>query len=269
MSTVAGFADRFALGGRASTAKRVIATWADRFSLYRAQDSTFVDRFALDDTWADRFVLGGTSRTGARTILALDRASVRRYDLDGRLHVSEAPLSKANICPYYGKEIPDFAELGLEPEKIYQLYRPAEELQKSVPSFNNLPVLSEHVPVTATDHRPDLVVGASGTDAKFTSPYLTNSLVIWAADAIDGIESGRQRELSSAYRYVPVMRAGTFQSTPYDGRMTQIEGSHVALVEEGRAGSDVMVGDSKFGDSKVGDSKFGDSRVRRSKSWRG
>ncbi len=177
--------------------------------------------------------------------LAFDRASVRAYDADGRLHVELTPISKANVCPYYGKEIPGFECLGLDPDKVYQLYRDPEELERAAPSFNNLPLLSRHVPVTADSHQPDLVVGSTGTDAVFEAPYLKNSLVIWARDAIGGVESNAQKELSSAYRYRADMTPGEIDGEPYDGVMRDIVGNHVALVTEGRAGSDVVVGDSK------------------------
>jgi len=45
--------------------------------------------------------------------LALDRATVRTKDEDGRLKVAVTNISKANICPYMGKEIPDYQKLGL------------------------------------------------------------------------------------------------------------------------------------------------------------
>ncbi|MBY0383247.1 MAG: DUF2213 domain-containing protein [Xanthobacteraceae bacterium] len=173
----------------------------------------------------------------------MDRASARSYDADGRLHVAVSNISKANVCGYLGREIPDFERSGLDPDRMYQLLRDPEELARAAKTFNNLPILSRHVPVDATDHQPDLVVGSTGTDAHFVNPYLTNSLVIWSIDAVRGVETSQQRELSSAYRYVAVMSAGTFAGQRYDGRMTKIVGNHVALVEEGRAGSDVVVGD--------------------------
>ncbi|MFG1417183.1 DUF2213 domain-containing protein [Xanthobacter sp. V0B-10] len=176
---------------------------------------------------------------------AFDRASVRAYDADGRLHVQRTPISKANVCPYYGREIPDFDGLGLDPEKVYQLYRDPDELAQAAPTFNNLPLLSRHVPVTADSHQPDLVVGSTGTDAVFDAPFLANSLVIWARDAIGGVESNAQKELSSAYRYRADMTPGEIDGEPYDGVMRDIVGNHVALVVEGRAGPDVVVGDSK------------------------
>jgi hypothetical protein len=39
------------------------------------------------------------------------------------------------------------------------------------------------------------------------------------------------------------MEAGEFEGQPYDGRMTEIRGNHLALVEIGRAGADVVVAD--------------------------
>jgi hypothetical protein len=179
-----------------------------------------------------------------RPTLALDRASVRTFDADGRLHVAVANISRAAVNPYLGREIPDFKELGLDPDKLYRLYRDPAELAKAARTFNNLPLLSRHVPVDVSDHHPDLVVGSSGTDAKFLAPFLTNSLVIWTAGAIEGDVSGKQRELSSAYRYRALMENGTFEGLRFDGRMVKIVGNHIALVVEGRCGADVVIGDA-------------------------
>jgi hypothetical protein len=178
--------------------------------------------------------------------LAYDRAgSVRLMDEDGRLRVAVTPISKAAVNRYFGREIPGAEALGLVPDQAYRLLREPEELEKAADSFNSIPVLAEHVHVTAQTPRPDLVVGATGTDARFTDPYLTNALVLWNAQAIEGVRSGEQRELSCAYRYVPVMEPGVWQGQPYDGRMTQIRGNHVALVRAGRAGPDVLVADAQ------------------------
>lgn len=175
---------------------------------------------------------------------ALDRASVRTTDADGRLHVEITPISKANVCPYLGSEIPDFEKLGLQSDRIYQLLRDPDELRKAAPSFNNLQLLMQHVPVSADDHQPEITIGSTGTDATFEHPYLKNSLVVWAKDAIDAITSNAQKELSSAYRYRADMTPGNYQGADYDGIMRDIVGNHVALVREGRAGTDVVVGDS-------------------------
>ena len=176
--------------------------------------------------------------------LAFDR-SARRIDADGRLHVDRSHISKATVNPYYGKEIPGYEALGLQPDVVYRLLRDPVELERAAPTFARLPVLSEHVPVTVDSPRPDLVVGAIGSEVTFTPPYLDADLCVWDATAIAGIETDKVRELSCAYRYVPVMEPGEFEGQPYDGRMTEIQGNHLALVEVGRAGSDVVVADAK------------------------
>lgn len=182
-------------------------------------------------------------------VLAMDRApTTRRTDADGRLHVAVSNISKANVCPYLGREIPNNVALGLDPNRVYRLLRDPEELAKAAASFNNLPVLSEHIPVTAFDedsHMPEIVVGSTGTDATFIRPYVQNSLVVWARPSIEGIERDEKRQLSAAYRYRADMTPGFYEGVAFDGVMRDIVGNHVALVFEGRAGADVIVGDEK------------------------
>jgi 8-oxo-dGTP pyrophosphatase MutT (NUDIX family) len=191
-----------------------------------------------------------------KVFVAFDRASVRRDDADGRLHVDMTNISKANVCPYLGKEIPNWQALGLDADKIYKLYRDPEELERAAPTFNNLPVLDEHVEVNSADHRPEHIIGTTGTDATFDHPFLRNSMAFWTDQAKDDIQSMRKKELSSAYRYRADMTPGTSpEGDAYDGVMRDIVGNHVALVEEGRAGPDVVVGDStkelKMGKIKI------------------
>lgn len=177
--------------------------------------------------------------------LAYDRmGSVRTFDEDGRLHIEMTPISKANICEYLGREIPRGEELGLDANRRYRLYRDPTELKKAADSFNRVPVLQEHRSVTAADPRRELVIGSTGENARFEAPYLMNSMVVWDGDMIDRIKTGTQREISSAYAYDVDMTPGEIDGEPYDGRMKDIRGNHVALVEKGRAGPDVMVADS-------------------------
>lgn len=177
--------------------------------------------------------------------IALDEApSVRSRDADGRLHVEKTPISKANVCEYYGREIPAAADLGLKPDQKYRLWRHPEELLKAADSFNGLPLLRRHVPHSADDPRTTDTVGSTGTDASFEAPYLTNSIVVWNGDDIASIERDEKKELSSAYRYRADMTPGvTPDGEQYDGIMRDIVGNHVALVVQGRAGPDIVVGD--------------------------
>lgn len=182
---------------------------------------------------------------GAMDAIAMDR-SVRRIDADGHLFVEETPISKAVVNPYYGREIPNAAGLGLDPERIYQMYRDPDELAKAAPSFAGKPILIIHKPVSADEHPREIVVGAIGSNVEFKTPYLMAPLSIWDGEAIDLIETEKQKELSCGYRYEADMTPGIANGQRYDGVMRNIGGNHLALVVEGRAGSDVVVGDEKL-----------------------
>lgn len=182
-------------------------------------------------------------------LIAFDRASVRTMDDNGFMHVRVSPFTKEQVAPYYGREIPGYRELGLDPDKIYYGYRPAEELSKpeTVASINGIPVQLRHHAEFADAPARETRVGATGTDAEWRAPYLMNSLTIFDADAQKAINSGALRELSMAYHYRPEMKTGEFNGQHYDFIMRDIRGNHLALVEEGRAGADVLVYDSKPG----------------------
>ena len=182
---------------------------------------------------------------GITESLAFDRASVRTIDANGRLQISRTNISKANVNAYYGREIPRSEELGLEPDKLYRLWRHPDELRKAAKTFNNIPVLSKHIPDFPTDPPNEFRVGVTHSNAEFDGTYLTVGMSIWDNSAIAGIESGEQRELSASYKYVADMTPGvTPDGEPYDGVMRDIFGNHEALVPDGRAGPDVLVADS-------------------------
>ncbi len=176
---------------------------------------------------------------------AFDKSSVRTYDDDGMMHVALTPISKSNVCIYYGKEIPDSEALGLEPNKAYRLLRDPEELRKAVSTFNNKPLLNKHIGVTVIDPPKEAIVGSTGERAEFDGTYLKNSLVIWDIDSILGVETDKQKEISSSYRYRLDMTPGEYEGEAYDGVMRDIVCNHVAIVPSGRAGPDVFVYDSK------------------------
>lgn len=183
-------------------------------------------------------------------ILAYDVASfsdsVRNTDENGYLHVDISNITKEQVAPYRGDEIPHYRELGFKADEIYHAYRPASELSKpdTVNSLNGIPILLEHHPDSAEAPAKEYRVGATGTDAEWKEPYLTNSLHIQDADAIRRINDGTMKELSLGYFYTPIRKEGEFKGEHYDFIMTDISCNHVALVEKGRAGADVMVHDS-------------------------
>lgn len=170
--------------------------------------------------------------------------------------VEMSRISKANVCGYRGEEIPRYKELGLDPNKIYQLYRdPAEfkngtllvdgkEVRTGAWSADGKPLVTKHKAITAEVPEQKLWVGTVGACA-FEPPYLvTRPLTVITAEAQALIEADEQRELSAGYRYRADMTPGvTPDGVPYDGVMRDLQFNHVAIVREGRAGPDVHVAD--------------------------
>jgi hypothetical protein len=193
------------------------------------------------------------SATDAKPVIALDRSlrrvelaldrSMRRTDLDGHLHVENVNISKANVCPYYGSEIPGAAELGLDPTRVYMLYRDPAELAAAAPSYENKPLMSAHVGVSADAPQKYYVAGAV-SNVRFDPPFLKADIAVWDGESIKGIEDGSKREISAGYRYKPDMTPGAADGVPYDGIMRSLVCNHVAIVEAGRAGPDVAVCDA-------------------------
>jgi len=177
--------------------------------------------------------------------LAEDK-SARTSDRFGRMRVEMTNISKANVCPYLGKEIPGYQALGLDAKKIYNLWRHPDELKKAAQTFDMVPVLDEHIATDAARPQKDYIAGTTGTGTVFEYPYLKTPMAIWVGDSIDGVTSRKKRELSPGYGYRPDMTPGvTPDGVAYDGIMRDIMGNHVAIVKEGRTGPDVMVADEK------------------------
>lgn len=187
-----------------------------------------------------------------RVKMAFDSTSVRWKDDSGYLHVDVSHITKAAVNPYYGSEIPDAEILGLERGKIYMGLRDPEELKKSLNTWKGLPLHIEHHIDSADNPQKLTRVGSIGTDVKWNAPYVDAPLTIWDGEAIRAVESGQYKELSCAYRYEPDFTAGEYEGKKYDFVMRNIRGNHVALVEEGRAGPDVVVADSALKKEGVG-----------------
>ncbi|MEX9875220.1 DUF2213 domain-containing protein, partial [Providencia rettgeri] len=165
---------------------------------------------------------------------------------NGIMHVSKTPISKANVCRYLGKEIKDWQLLNLQPDKYYRLYRDPEELNKGAATFNNKPVLNQHLSFSIINPPKEAIVGMTGDDAVFEYPYLFQSMTITDGAMQAGIESDKHREISPSYYYRADMTAGvTPDGEEYDGVMRDIVCNHVAIVPDGRTGRDVLIYDEK------------------------
>lgn len=173
-----------------------------------------------------------------------DAGSARRKDENGFLHVADNPVSRVQVAPYYGYEIPDWQKYRLDPDRQYHFLRPADELEAMVPSIKNLPIELDHHETDAENLPKAAVIGSMGSDARFDGEFLRVSLCFTDADAIRAIESGEIRELSMSYFFDLDMTPGSHEGQPYDGVMRNLRGNHLALVTSGRCGPRVGVRDA-------------------------
>lgn len=169
---------------------------------------------------------------------------MRTQDPFGRMKVEWTNISKANVCPYLGREIPGWKALGLDGDKIYRLWRHPDELAKAAHTFDMVPLMDEHIVVDANNPEKEYIAGTIGSGVRFKYPYLQAPMAIWVGDSVDDVKTRRKRQLSCGYGYKPDMTPGTTpDGVAYDGVMRHIIGNHVTIVKDGRAGPDVLVAD--------------------------
>lgn len=166
----------------------------------------------------------------------------KKVDDNGWWIIKDNPLSKVGIFPYLGKQIDD----SLEPNKIYRVFRPAEELlnEETVKSFHLVPLINDHE-MLGKDYEP---AEEKGIDGIVSNPrpahgdMLIGDIKIFSEKMMDDIKHGK-KELSMGYTCTYDLTPGKWDGQPYDVVQRDLRGNHVALVDRGRMGSDVRVYD--------------------------
>lgn len=156
-------------------------------------------------------------------------------------------LTKEQVVNYSGAQIDPNGMFGLDPNRIYSVYRPAKEINKKsfIDSLEVVPLLDEH-PSGAFDGGKEKKVMGCLYNIKWDARQkaLIGDLKVMDNDLKRKIARG-VKELSLGYGVKYVRKMGIFEGKPYDFIQTDLMGDHVALVPEGRAGSDCCVRDSK------------------------
>lgn len=166
--------------------------------------------------------------------------SNRSYDENGFLRVKDCVLTAEEVSDYLGKEIGGWRELGLEPNELVGIYRPLDEIEKAVHTYNALPLTDNHIVITPSNPHRERIFGTSGSTAYMQDGQLINDVVVWVGKGIDEIEAATKdpsrgrKDLSCGYTYDLVQESGEFNGKPYQFKMVNIQANHVALVKEAR-----------------------------------
>lgn len=155
--------------------------------------------------------------------------------------IKDNPITKAGVFPYLGKQISP----ELEPDKIYQVYRPAEEIRKAADTFKLVPLVDNHTMVGKdfTPAEEKGVHGVLGEEIKEKDGVLYADVKIFSESLKNLIQNGK-KELSLGYFCEYDLTPGEYHGVHYDAVQRGLRGNHIALVDNGRMGHDVRVMDS-------------------------
>lgn len=162
-------------------------------------------------------------------------------DKNGYITIPNNPISKAGVFEYLGREISS----DLEPDKIYKVWRPEEELNNpaTIESFKLSPWIPLHEMLGEGFTAPEEVgiQGVTGEDVYFDGDTLFANLRLYGESLKKAIRAGLS-ELSCGFRCMWEIASGTTPSgEAYDVVQRDIRGNHLASVEEGRMGQQVAV----------------------------
>lgn len=164
-------------------------------------------------------------------------------DINGYERRYDVPMTKIGIFPYLGKTISP----ELEPDKIYQVLRPEEELTnpETLKSLENIPFVDDHTMIGDgfTPAEEKGIHGVTGDNVKVNGDLITNDLIVYSQTLKDLIDGGK-RDLSMGYRCRYDITPGEYKGQHYDAIQRDIRFNHIALVDEGRMGSECRVTDN-------------------------
>lgn len=173
-----------------------------------------------------------------------------RSDEAGVLIAEETPQGFLRIAP--SKLARDGTLVYSDGSEEWNEFRPAEELSKSASSFSLVPLTDDHPPemVDAANvrHWQAGTVGEVRVEIWEGVTYLVAPLLITDPGLIRRALDGETQELSIGFLARVWEKSGATQDgTKYKYVQTDLEGNHVAVVEEGRAGPICAL--ASFGDS--------------------
>ena len=174
----------------------------------------------------------------------------KKIDTAGMWTYEGNPITRAGVFLYSGKAIDGNGSLGLDPQKLYPVLRPYEELLKAAKSFNGKPIINDHEMIGTVEEltKPD-EKNIGGTIYNVRPSQDQEGLIVADmtifSDEIQQLVSSGKRELSCGYwcKYRP--EVGTYNGQRYEFVQYDLEGNHIALVDNGRMGSGVRVFDAK------------------------
>lgn len=175
----------------------------------------------------------------------------RIEDFNGWFEVARNPISKAGVFPYLGSSLGEdiIKENNIDPEKVYMVLRPPEELAK--PEFlfscSLLPWINDHEMLGGENTgytRPEEkgIGGVTGEQVVFdeTDDTVYSNIKLFSEAHRNAVENGKE-PLSLGYRCAYKWAPGEYKGEKYDLIQVNLRGNHLASVDDGRMGPTVAV----------------------------
>lgn len=136
------------------------------------------------------------------------------------------PFARVGMQTYAAEEIG-------APGGMVEVDRPADEVERSAPTFEGVPLTMDHPPELLDAGMAYVAVGlVSGV--RFDGQQVRGDLLVWDDAAVQAIKHGK-RELSAGYE-------AEYQRGADGYVQRDIRGNHVALVPRGRSGAAQRIG---------------------------
>ncbi len=157
-------------------------------------------------------------------------------------YMPNIPLTKVGVFPYYGQQISP----NLEPDKLYMVYRPAEEIgsDEALKTLELLPVVEDHAMLGT---RPGMmppeekgIQGITGTNIHYENGVIYGDIKIFTEYLKNVINSGKH-EISMGYFCDYDYSSGYYNGQHYDVIQRNLRGNHIAIVDKGRMGEEVCI----------------------------
>lgn len=175
------------------------------------------------------------------------RLTARNEDMNGFITIDDNPISRSGVFQYLGSSI------GAEdPNKIYNVYRPAEELSHAdaIESFKLIPFVDDHTMLGSEDiglvpAEFKGVHGSTGEEVEFRDGVLYAKLRIFS-ETLKRLLAEGKKEISLGYRCVYEKASGIFNGEVYDYIQRNLRGNHLALVDQARCNVAVLDSNMAF-----------------------
>jgi hypothetical protein len=168
--------------------------------------------------------------------------SVKRFDLGEMREATTTPQGFL-LVPGFATRTGVFPYMDGNGDIRRELRHPDDVFDpKSLATLKYAPVTLEHPPVTVSpENAAQYSKGHTTERVEVNREMVDVDLIVEHQDAIDAVQKGGIRELSSGYIADIVEEEGTYNGAPYNFRQINIRYNHLAMVRKGRAGPEVRM----------------------------